>query len=96
MREGFLKALDIQDHLKMYQTLFGPGVDSKIYRDNEILRDFWLATLLERAGKTSEALTTYRQVKTRFDEEKSKNSSMNRENYIEVTEATIRRLSAAH
>jgi tetratricopeptide (TPR) repeat protein len=94
MRERFLKALDIQDHLKMYQTLFGSGVDSAIYSDNEILRDFWLATLLERAGKTPEALTTYRQVKTRFDEESEKRD-MFKENYIKITDDAIRRLSAA-
>jgi len=92
MRERFLKALDVQDHLKMFQALYGPGVDSSLSTGNEILRDFWLATLLERAGKTSEALTLYRQVKTRFDEEK--NRGMYKEKYIQIAEDSIRRLSA--
>jgi hypothetical protein len=52
-----------------------------------------MATLLERAGKTSEALPIYRKVKTRFDQEPKKNS-MNREDYIKASEEAIRRLSA--
>jgi len=95
VRERYLKALDIQDHLKMFQKLYGPGVDSAVYRDNEILRDFWLATLLERAGKTSEALTTYRQVKTQ-NSEKSNKPSIYCDECIQVTEAAIRRLSVQH
>jgi hypothetical protein len=92
IRERFLKVLDIQDHLKMYQTLYGPGVGSTSL-SQELVRDFWLATLLERAGMTGEALTTYRQVKIRFDQESKKNS-MYRENYIQATEDAIHRLSA--
>ena len=94
IRERYLKVLDIQDHLKMYQALYGPGVDSSIYRDNAMVRDFWLALLLERAGKSSEALTTYRQVKSAFDKE-SKTNSMYREDYVLRTEEAIKRLSAA-
>jgi hypothetical protein len=92
IRERFLKVLDIQDHLKMFQTLYGPGVDSSIYRDNQLLRDFWLALLLERAGKSSEALVLYRQVKTQFEQ---KSKTMYPEDYIKATEAAIRRLSAS-
>jgi hypothetical protein len=92
MRERFLKVLDIQDHLKMYQTLYGPGFDTSTSLSRELVRDFWMATLLERAGKSSEALDTYRQVKARFDLESKKNS-MSRENYIQATEDAIRRLS---
>jgi hypothetical protein len=94
VRERFLKVLDAQDHLKMYQTLYGPGVDSSLYRDNPMVRDFWLALLLERAGKQSDALTTYRQVKAKFDLE-SKTNSMYREDYILSTEAAIKRLSTS-
>ena len=78
----------------MYQTLYGPGVDSSLYRDNQMVRDFWLALLLERAGKQSDALNAYRQVKAKFDQE-SKTSSMYREDYILNTEAAIKRLSTS-
>ena len=93
LRERFLKVLDIQDHLKMYQTLYGPAFDTSNSFSHELVRDFWLATLLERAGKSSEALNTYRQVKARFELESEKNS-MSRENYIHATEEAISRLSA--
>jgi hypothetical protein len=77
----------------MYQTLYGPVFDTSNSFSHELVRDFWLATLLERAGKTSEAFAIYRQVKIRFDQESKKNS-MSRENYIQATEDAIRRLSA--
>lgn len=93
IRERFLKVLDIQDHLRMYQALFGLGFDTSTSLSRELVRDFWMATLLERAGKTSEALPIYRKVKTRFDQEPKKNS-MNREDYIKASEEAIRRLSA--
>ena len=79
MRERFLKVLNIQDHLKMYQTLYGPAFDTSTSLSRELVRDFWMATLLERAGKSSEALDTYRQVKARFDLESKKNSMSRRE-----------------
>lgn len=95
IRERYLKVLDIQDHLKMYQTLYGASFGANSV-SRELVREFWLATLLERAGKKSEALDTYRQLKARFDEESNKNSPL-RENYIKTTtEDAIRRLSAGH
>ena len=90
MREKYIQAVEIQDHLKMFQTLYGPGADSSLYGGDEILRDFWLATLFERAGKTSDALNGYRQVKTQFEATRPY-----REDYIQIAEDAIRRLSTA-
>jgi hypothetical protein len=95
IRETYLKALDIQDHLKMFQALYGPGTDSKVYRDNETLRDFWLATLLERAGRNPEALKKYLSVKSGF-EEQARTAEIYREDYIRATDVAIRRLSLTH
>jgi hypothetical protein len=92
-REHILKVLDIQDHLKMYQTLYGSSFGSDSL-SRELVRKFWLATLLEHAGKQSEALDAYRQVKARFDQE-SKNSP-SRDNYIQATEGASLRLSPVH
>jgi hypothetical protein len=94
IRERFLKVLDIQDHLKMYQALYGPSFDTSTSLSREFVRDFWMATLLERAGHTSEAIPIYRKVKSRFDQE-SKTNSMYPENYIQATKDAIRRLSAS-
>jgi hypothetical protein len=92
MREAYLKALDVQDHLKMFLALYGPGADSSAFRDNPALRDFWLATLLERSGRLPEALAKYVEVKNRFQEQ-VKTGQTYRENYIQANDAAIRRLS---
>jgi len=94
IRERFLKVLDIQEHLRMYQTLYGPGFDTSNSLNRELVRDFWQALLLERAGKSSEALALYRQVKARFDQELKKHF-MSSEDYLRATEEAIHRLSAS-
>ena len=94
MRDRFLGAMDPRDHLKMFQTLYAPGSDGAVPAGNEILRDFWLALLLERAGDTPEALNTYRLVKSGF-EERAKTGQVYRDDYVRAAEAAIGRLSKA-
>jgi hypothetical protein len=89
-REVFLKAVEPREHLKMFQTFYGPGTDT-ISSGYDVLRDFWLASMHERAGETAEALKIYRQMKTRFDE-RFKAGSVVRDEYIRAGEAAIRRL----
>jgi len=65
--------------------------DSGYFARKNQLRRF-IAASFERAGKSSEALTDYLQVKTQFVQE-SRKRPIYRENYIQTAEDANRRLS---
>jgi Tfp pilus assembly protein PilF len=92
LRRVFLDALNPEEHLRMFQTFYGPGADPTRYSGNEDVRDFWLAALFERSGKPSEALDRYRELQKRIDVRVRRGETY-RQNFIRAAEAAINRLS---
>ena len=86
VQQSVLDAVAPQDHVAVFERLFGP--DSAAYRENRWERDLWLAHILERGGAAGRAATLLGQTLRTASSGAALNSA-----YLEQIDAAIARLS---